>query len=57
MKLIAQKSLMKCDVVLESTGWDQKKKKKKNQAKVTEVLTVWASVNNDISTFFNNGDT
>lgn len=34
-----------------------KKKKKKNQAKVTEVLTVWASVNNDISTFFNNGDT
>lgn len=55
MKLIAQKSLMKCDVVLESTGWDQKKKK--NQAKVTEVLTVWASVNNDISTFFNNGDT
>ena len=32
-------------------------KKKKNQAKVTEVLTVWASVNNDISTFFNNGDT
>lgn len=33
------------------------KKKKKNQAKVTEVLTVWASVNNDISTFFNNGDT
>ena len=54
---------MKCDVVLESTGWDQKKKKKKkkqkktNQAKVTEVLTVWASVNNDVSTFFNNGDT
>ena len=31
--------------------------KKKNQAKVTEVLTVWASVNNDVSTFFNNGDT
>ena len=51
---------MKCDVVLESTGWDQKKKKKKkkkNQAKVTEVLTLWASVNNDVSTFFNNGDT
>lgn len=45
----------KCDVVLESTGWDQKKEK--NQAKVTEVLTVWASVNNDISTCFNNGDT
>lgn len=43
----------KCDVVLESTGWDQKKKKKeKNQAKVTEVLTVWASINNDTSTFF-----
>lgn len=30
----------------------KKKKKEKNQAKVTEVLTVWASINNDTSTFF-----